>query len=51
MNLLLRPHYVKTPRKRGRWGVRRIAYLVPKHEQHSLEWWLQHITDHLERGG
>ena len=36
---------------RGRWGVHKILYLVPKQEQHSLEWWQRWLADHWEEGG
>jgi len=48
MSLLMRPVLVKQSRKRGRWGVRRIVYQVPKYEKHTLEWWQQWLVDHWE---
>ena len=50
MTLLLRAAAAK-PKRRGRWGVHKILYLVPKQEQHSLEWWQRWLAAHWEEGG
>lgn len=53
VSLLLRPQPTATAptTKRGRWGVRKIVYLVDRGEKHDLAWWQRHLADNWEQGG
>ena len=48
--LLLKTATIKDPptRPRGRWGVRKLVYLVRKGEKHDLAWWQQWLADHWD---
>ena len=50
MSLLLTPPQTAPPppKQRGRWGVHKLVYLVPKQQQHDLEWWIAHLRKHWE---